>query len=274
MQRREFITLLGGAAAAWPLAARAQQPAMPVIGFLNGASPEDMRRLWPRSSRPERSRLRRGPERHDRIPLGGRPISIDCRRWRLIWFIVRSPSLPRPALLRRSRQRRRPDDSIVFTTGGDPIQLGLVASLSRPGGNVTGSTQLNEEVGPSGWNCCTSWSPRRPSLPCSSTRAIPYCRDRHERRAGGGSHARAAAPCPACQHRTRFRCGLRKAGPTASRRARDRPPMHSSLAGANSSLHWRPPRGARDLPVSRVRRGRRPDELRRQHYGRIPSAGV
>src|SRR6266404_3809931 len=129
MRRREFVALLGsGAAAIWPLAARAQQPTMPVIGFLNGGTAEGYA--------PMVAAFRQGLNEAGYVE--GRNVAIEYR-----WARGQYDRLP--SLAAKAATSTVP---IVFTTGGDPIQLGLGASLNRPGGNLTGVTNWNVEVGP------------------------------------------------------------------------------------------------------------------------------
>ena len=146
MRRRAFISLLGGAVA-WPLAARAQQ-AMPVVGFLNGASADG----YDRAARGFRQGLKEtgfvegqnvaieyrwAEGQYNRLPA----LAADLVHRRVDVIVTNNPA-EWPA---REGTTTIP---IVFTTNLDPVQLGLVASLSRPGGNVTGVTSLNVEVGP------------------------------------------------------------------------------------------------------------------------------
>ena len=147
--RREFVTLLGGAAVTRPVAARAQPPAMPVIGFVSGGSPDTFDYLV--------SAFRKGLS--DTGYVQGRNLAIEFR-WAEGQY-DRLPSLLADLVQRQvsvlaatttpgalAAKAATNVIPIVFATDGDPVRLGLVASLSRPAGNVTGVTQLNVEVGP------------------------------------------------------------------------------------------------------------------------------
>jgi putative ABC transport system substrate-binding protein len=149
MRRRNFITLLGGAVAAWPFTARGQHPTIPVVGFLGGQTPE----LF--ASR--LSAFRNGLAKSDRIE--GRNVQIEYR-----WARGQDDRLPAlaadlvhedvavivtsstsSAIAAKAATSTIP---IVFAISSDPVQLGLVENLNRPGGNVTGSTSQGVEVGP------------------------------------------------------------------------------------------------------------------------------
>ena len=149
MRRREFIKVIAASAAAWPIAAHAQQAPIPVVGFINAASAQNYTRQLAAflkglgevgyvDGRNVRVEVRWADGQNDRLPA----LAADLVHRQVA--VIAATSTP-AALAAKAATTTIP---IIFELGSDPVQLGLVSSLSRPGGNVTGVTQLGIAVAP------------------------------------------------------------------------------------------------------------------------------
>ena len=172
LKRREFMTLLGGAAAAWPLAARAQQQPLPVIGYFSGRSPEAevpirmpflkaLETTGFEAGRNVAIEYRFAEGQQKRLPV----IAAEFVRQQVTMLVVTDQG---SALAAKAATATNP---IVFASGLDPVQLGLVSSFNRPGGNATGLSVFTSELA---WDLCVSF--------CCSPAPSRFCRpeERHD----------------------------------------------------------------------------------------------
>ena len=264
MKRREFITLLGSAAGALPLALRAEQKAMPVVGYLSSRSRpsnlgdfthgpvhQGLAETGFVEGQNMMSEYRFAEDHYDRLPA----LAADLvgRKVDLIFTDAGTP----PTLAAKNATSTIP---IVFVDVGDPVGIGLVASLARPGGNVTGFTNISTELMPKLVELLTELAPQTKVIALlvnsNNANAEGIIRNTQE-----AACAKRGAPCPEGRDRSRDRHGFHLPRPAPSRGARHRPrrvfdqPARTNrsagIASRRSDGLCKPPSG----------RGWRPDQL-------------
>src|SRR3984893_18586060 len=274
MKRRDFITVAGGASSPWPLVARAQQSAMPIIGLLNNTTFE--------LRRSEITAFHRGLEefgyvqghniaiqyrwaegRYDRLPL----LAADLVRAG-VSLLVATGGEPVALAAQAAVKSAASAIPIVFIVAGDPVAIGLVDSLNRPGGNATGVSLLATQLEITLANCTRADSQCRgtrfPGQPEQSDYRIGNARN-----AAGGSDAWAATVCSQSQHASRDRRSFPRICRAACWR-RPAPGRRFPLWPARSDhLACGAARNSWDLFPARVCDRRRSHELRQQHHGRL-----
>jgi len=271
MKRREFIALLGGAAAAWPLAARAQQAAMPVVGFLRTtltdvphlvtAFRQGLKEAGFVEGENVAIEFRSAEGQVDHLPA----LVADLIRRQVALIVGNTPE----ALAAKAATTTVP---IVFATGGDPVRDGLVGSLNRPGGNVTGVSFTTVELGAKQLGLLRELRPGATGIAVLVDPKFPIT----ERFV---SELRAAASAMGQQIEVLYVSSDREietAFTTLGQRG-----AGALLGGVGGFLFSRRERivalaarhrNSRDVYLARVRRCRRPYELRGQHCGCIPSS--
>ena len=272
MRRRDFITLVGGATAAWPLAARAQQTAMPVIGFLTSRTPEQagylvaaLRTGLKEAGYSEGENVvieyRYAESRYERLPALAQSL-VDRQVAVIVAGGTSGPAIAATKTI-----------PIVFTTGFDPVSSGLVGSLNRPGSNVTGATFYSGALSAKQMEFLIALAPKTAVFGLLVNPKGTSFRDTNSRCAIRCSSYRARAACAQREQRERNQCLHRGAGEAFQSRIRcQRGPVLRQPSRITDRIGGAIPAAGGLLPP-RFCPGRRADELRCEHHRSLSAGG-